>query len=189
MKTRTLARDELWELAADQHGLFTAQQAINHGVTREALKKLAQRGTVGRAAFGVYHFKKFPYSDRARYMLAVLWTRAPEAVLSHETALECYQVSDLISDKIHVTVRKDRRLRRTGGERYEIHYEDLTPKQVGWWEQVPAVTVAAAITQCIDYGTPTYLLRQALERSQQTGWITARQQDELTTMLEARNDG
>jgi predicted transcriptional regulator of viral defense system len=187
MATRALARDELWEIATLQHGYVTAQQALARGIAREVVNKLVHRGTLERAAFGVYRFPKYPYTDTARYMLAVLWTRAPEAALSHETALDVYAISDIIADKIHVTVGKHRRLRRVGGERYEVHYADLGARQIGWWEEVPTVTVATAIAQCIEDGTPTYLLRQALERGREHGRITGAERDDLAARLAARD--
>lgn len=182
-----MARDVLWEIATLQHGYVTAQQALAEGIEREALNKLVHRGTLERAAFGVYRFPKYPYTATARYMLAVLWTRAPEAALSHETALDVYAISDIIADKIHVTVAKHRRLRRAGGEGYEVHYQDLDTRQIGWWEEVPTVTAATAVAQCIQYGTPTYLLRQALERGRDHGRITEAERDELAARLAARD--
>lgn len=116
-----------------------------------------------------------------------LWTRAPEACLSHETALDAYGISDVNPNRIHVTVAKRRRLRRAGGEDYVIHYEDLAPGQIGWWQEIPTATPAAAVAQCIDVGTPTYLLRQALERGHAQGYLTTRQRDELAQALEARH--
>ncbi|MGH3276017.1 MAG: type IV toxin-antitoxin system AbiEi family antitoxin domain-containing protein [Streptosporangiaceae bacterium] len=104
----------------------TAQQAAEHGVARGAVQMLVHRGTLIRAAHGVYRFPRFPVSQYDPYMLAVLWTRVPEACLSHETALAAYEISDLNPWQIHVTVSRDRRLRRAGGDGYVIHYE-LTP--------------------------------------------------------------
>jgi predicted transcriptional regulator of viral defense system len=80
-------------------------------------------------------------------MLAVLWTRVPEAALSHETTLEAYDLSDINLNRIHVTVAKHRRFRRTGGDGYVVHYEDLDPQRIGWWEEIPMVTATAAIAQ------------------------------------------
>lgn len=187
MDTKRLARDELWDLAATQHGYVTTRQAASLGISKDALVMLAQRGTVDRAAFGVYRFPKYPYTDGDRHMLAVLWTRVPEAALSHETALDVYAISDINPKKYHVTVAKRRRLRRVDAEPYVIHYEDLDPTQIGWWEEVPTVKPATAIAQCIDYGTPTYLIRQALERGYQHGRIILDQQAELAAKLERRD--
>lgn len=187
MTRRRLAREELWETAATQHGFVTAQQAAAMGVGLETVKKLVQRGTLHRAAFGVYRFPNFPVAEADPYMLAVLWTRAPEAALSHETALDVYGISDVNPDRIHIVVGKYRRLRRTGGEVYAIHNEKLAPDQIAWWQEVPTVTVATAIAQCIDWGTPTYLLRQALQNGHDQGRLTTAERHDLAGSLEARS--
>lgn len=119
--------------------------------------------------------------------LAVLWARVPEAVLSHETALDCYGISDINPNRIHVTVGKQRRFRRSNPSNYIVHYEDLDAQQVGWWEEIPTVTPATAIRQCIAYGTPTYLLRQAIERGHAQGLLTTRDREALTQTLEVRH--
>lgn len=187
MSGTPLARDELWDLADAQHGFVTAQQATELGITKGALQMMVQRGTLNRAAFGVYRFPQYPVGEADQKMLAVLWTRVPEAALSHETALDSYGISDVNPHRIHVTVAKQRRLRRAGGDEYVIHYADLAAKQIGWWQEIPAVTPRTSIEQCIEYGTPTHLLRQAIERGHAQGYLTAAERDELTAALEARH--
>lgn len=187
MTAKPLARDELWEVATAQLGFVTAQQATDLGVGKHALQMLVQRGTLTRVAHGVYRFPQYPVSQYDRYMLAVLWTRAPEASLSHETALDGYGISDVNPNRIHVTVAKSRRLRRVGGDDYVIHHEDLAPAQIGWWQEIPTVTPATAIAQCIAYGTPTYLLRQAISKGHAQGYLKTTDRDELAHALEARH--
>ena len=83
-----------------------------------------------------------------------MWTRDPDAALSHDTARDAYELSDINPDRIHVTVpRRVRALgRRHAPAAYMVHYEGLTPAQRGWWEQIPTVTVPTAIDQCIASG-------------------------------------
>lgn len=183
-----LARDELWETATAQHGFVTARQVAGVGVSKQALQMLVHRGTLERSGHGVYRFPQYPVGEYDQLMLAVLWTRVPEAVLSHETALDAYGISDVNPNRIHVTVGKDRRLRRAGGEGYVVHYQDLGPKQVGWWQEIPTVTPVTSIAQCIAYGTPTYLLRQAIERGFAQGYLTTAKRDALGEALETRHD-
>lgn len=188
MTAKPLARDELWDVATAQHGFVTAQQAADLGIDKHALQMLVHRGTLTRVAHGVYRFPKFPVGQYDGHMLAVLWTRVPEACLSHETALDAYGISDVNPNRIHVTVAKQRRLRRTGGDDYVIHNEDLAPAQIGWWQEIPTVTPVTAIAQCIAYGTPTYLLRQAIERGHAQGHLKTAERDALAAALEARHD-
>ena len=188
MTGKALARDELWDLATTQHGFVTAQQATEIDIDKHALQMLVHRGTLERAAHGVYRFPQYPVGEHDNLMLAVLWTRVPEAALSHETALDVYGISDVNPNRIHLTVGKQRRFRRTGGHDYVVHYEDLAPRQVGWWQEIPTVTPVTAIGQCLTYGTPTYLLRQAIERGHAQGYLKATDRDELTEALETRHE-
>ncbi len=187
MTEGVLARDLLWEVAETQHGFVTSQQAAELAVSKGALQMLVHRGTLDRAAFGVYRFPRFPVSQYDPYMVAVLWTRAPEACLSHETALDAYEISDVNPNVIHVTIRAGRRLRRGVVEGYEIHHQDLAPAQIGWWQEIPTVTPVTAVEQCLAYGTPTYLLRQALERGHRQGYLTTADRERLEADLEARH--
>ncbi len=188
MTAKLLARHELWEIATTQRGFVTARQATEMGIDKHALQMLVHRGTLGRAAHGVYRFPQYPVGDHDNLMLAVLWTRVPEAALSHETALDAYGISDVNPNRIHLTVGKRRRFRRTGGDDYVVHYEDLAPKQIGWWQEIPTVTPATAIAQCLAFGTPTYLLRQAIERGHAQGYLTATERDELAAALETLHE-
>lgn len=186
MDHKPLARDELWDLAAAQHGFVTSRQATELGITKYALQMLVHRGTLNRVAHGVYRFPRYPVGQYNSLMLAVLWTRVPEAALSHETALDAYDISDINPNRIHLTVGKRRRLRRTDVDDYVIHYEDLNPEQIGWWQEIPTVSPATAIAQCIAYGTPTYLLRQAIDRGHAQGYLKAADRDALSDALEER---
>ncbi len=40
----------------------------------------------------------------------------------------------------------------------------------------------------VAYGTPTYLLRQAIERGHAQGYLKTAERDELATALEARHE-
>lgn len=180
-------RELLWETATVQHGFVTMRQAAAQGASKMAVQMLARRGTLERVAHGVYRFPQFPSSQYDPLMLAVLWTGCEEACLSHETALDVYGISDVNPNAIHVTVGKDRRLRRDNPEGYIVHYQNLNPAQIGWWQEIPTATPATAVAQCIVYGTPTYLLRQALERGHAQGYLTTAQTSQLTQALESRH--
>ena len=137
-------------------------------------------------ARGVYRVGQMPVTEHDGHMLAVLWTGFPEACLSHDTALDVWDISDILPDEIHITVAAHRRIERAIPSGYVIHHEDLLPGQVTWWESIPTVTASVAIRQCLDTGVPTYLIRQALERSARTGLVPADQREHLSSMLEAR---
>ena len=178
------AKNELWEIALGQHGYVTAKQAKDLGITQGAVTMLVQRGTLERAGYGIYRFSQIPVSQYDQYALAVLWTGIEGTVLSHETALDAYEICDINPFIIHLTVGKKYRVRRAGGDIYRVHYEDINDLDIGWWQEIPIVKPAKAIAQCLDYGTPTYLLVQAIERGYSKGHLRKSEHDVLLTMLE-----
>jgi len=179
--------EKLREIAIDQHGFVSVEQALDAGVTRAALSGLVRRKRLEHAATGVYRVPQVPYGQYDAFMLAVLWTGVPEAVTSHETALDLYEVSDINPTKIFVTVGKNRRIRRKGGEHYSVYYQDLRPNQTSWHEEIPTVTLPTAIEQCIESGVPTYLLKQAINNGYKTGLVTKDKEQELMAKIEIRN--
>jgi predicted transcriptional regulator of viral defense system len=178
--------DILRDIALDQYGYVTMAQAIGAGLSKSAVLMMAHRGRIDRIAHGVYRVPQVPATKYDRYMLAVLWTGAPEACLGYDTALEAYDVSDINPVSIHVIVARKRRIAKVGGEHYIIHRKDLEFGQTAWWEGIPIVTLPVAIEQCIRSGVPTYLIRQALERAPQTGALLPEDITRLTKLLEER---
>jgi len=181
--------DVLREIAMDQHGLVTTAQALEEGVTHDQLSKMVSRGRLTRVGHGVYQVPQVPATRYDNWAKAVLWTGAPEACLSHETALAAWEITDINPDRIHLLVGKNRRLRRAGGQRYVIHHHDLEPKQRTWFEQIPITSVPTTIEQCIDWGTPTYLIKQAFKRTEGTSWLLPADRDRLAQRLEDRDHG
>lgn len=179
--------ERLREVALDQHGFITTSQALEEDVSHAELSTMVSRDRIERAAHGVYRVPQVPETEYDQYQLAVLWTGALEACLSHDTALEAWGITDINPDRIHLSVARDRRLRRAGGERYIIHYEDLDPKQVTWWQGIRTVTAPTAIAQSIASGVPTYLIRQALERAGRTSLLPADERVHLAAELEERD--
>lgn len=179
--------ERLREVALDQHGFVTTAQALESGVSDASLAMMVRRDRLERVAHGVYRVSQVPVTQDEPFMLAVLWTGVPEACLSHETALAVRELSDINPTAIHVTVTRRRRIQRAGGEGYVLHREDLAPDQMTWWHQIPIVTIAVAISQCITSGVPTYLVRQAIEQASATGDLLHAERAALTDRLEARH--
>lgn len=178
----------LREIALDQHGFVTTEQALEAGITYASLSMLVKRGRLERVGHGVYRVPQIPATRYDRYMLAVLWTGVPEAALSHDTALDTYDVCDINPTSIHITVAKGRRIKRSGGEGYALHYSSLDRAQITWWEQIPVVTLTTAIEQCINSAVPDYLLIQAIENGRRLGLLTTDDETLLTLKLQERNE-
>jgi predicted transcriptional regulator of viral defense system len=179
--------ERLREVALDQHGFVTTAQALDEQVSHAELSTMVARDRLERAAHGVYRVPQVAETEYDQYQLAVLWTGVDEACLSHDTALWAWDITDINPDRIHLTVPRHRRLRRAGGERYVIHYEDLDARQVVWWQGIRTVSVPTAIAQGIASGVPTYLIRQALDRAGKTSLLPAVERERLNAELEGRD--
>jgi predicted transcriptional regulator of viral defense system len=178
-------REELWDVALNQYGYVTTADAKGLDIPVGELRRLEHRKKLVRAAQGVYRFKEYPVSPRGQLMQAVLWTRDPLAVLSHDTALDVYELSDINPNVIHVTIpRREKPIRRKDmPAEYVVHYQDLRPEQRYYWEQIPCVTVETAIDQEIAARARPDLIAQAIEQAEEEGHIdrktAARQRREL----------
>lgn len=179
--------DVLRDIALEQYGYVSTAQALDAGVTQASLSMLVKRKRLERVCYGVYRVPQIPSSHFNRFMLAVLWTGVPEAVLSHETALDMYEVCDVNPTIIHLTVAEHRRIKRSHGEGYQLHYQNLLSSQIGWREGIPAVTLLCAIEQCIASGVPSYLLKQAIDQGAKRGMLVADEPIQLRRLLEKRD--
>lgn len=92
------------------------------------LNALARRGQLERIAHGIYRVSLIPPSRLDQYMLAKLWPDR-RGRISHESALDLYEVSDVNGAKIHVTVPARYRTHREIPPLYALHWEDLEPQE------------------------------------------------------------
>jgi predicted transcriptional regulator of viral defense system len=170
---------ELAAVAAGQFGFITQEEASQRGFKRMTLVRMAERGQLERRSQGVYRLPLIPDGPLDAYMEATLWPRGAAGVLSHETALALYELSDVNPDKIHITVPKSHRVRRAIPAEYEIHREDLAPGDVASHEGIATVPPTVAIRQCHATHLGPALLAQAIDQGERNGRLTRRQADEL----------
>ena len=174
-------RTELWPIATTQYGFVTTQDARELGFSAVELAKLASREKLERVSHGLYRFPELPHTERDDYMRAVLATGAPDAILSHDTALLVHDLCDINPDIIHVNIGKTRVRRNIAG--VQLHSDHLSPRERSWWEGIPVVTVLAAIEQGIETKVPRHLLHQAIEAARARGQLTAGEMIELESNL------
>ena len=163
----------LYDIAEDNYGFVTVEEARQAGVRPQRLAEMARRGALHREGRALYRLDLFPPHELDSYRKATLWPYPVEGVLSHETALELYELSDVNPAKIHVTVPNGYRIRhREVPALYVLHHEDVDARDVTRHEGLPIVTPAKAIRQCHDAHLRHDLLRQALEDARRRGLVT-----------------
>ena len=181
--------DELAALAEDNDGLVTSEQARAEGFTDSVLARLVQRKRIERIARGVYRIPYFSPGQFSQYREAVLWAKAnrgPDPVaLSHETALAVYGISDANPASIHLTVPGTARLRRRTPRGVVVHHGDLSSADISIQEGIPLTTIDRTITDLLQSGGRTDLLKQAVSDARREGYITEADAARLRRRIES----
>lgn len=163
--------DQLYKTAEAQAGYFTATQARRAGFSHALLSYHVQTGLFERVHPGIYRLRRFPAS--AHEDLFVAWLRAgPHSVISHDSALALYELSDLLPDAIHVTVPRTASRRHSG---LRLHTNRLEPGDVTHYAGLPTTTVARTITDLAASGLSEELILQAVEEALRRGLTTTDQ--------------
>jgi predicted transcriptional regulator of viral defense system len=98
----------LFHAASTQMGYFTAVQARGCGFNPDLLIWHVKRGRYSRIRRGLYRLRDYPSSPREEIMAAWLSLRT-DAVVSHESALELFDLGTIIPRSVHLTVPRTRR--------------------------------------------------------------------------------
>jgi len=172
--------DGLYEIAENQVGYFTASQARDVGFSWERLSSNAKTGLFLRVARGVYRLSRFPGS--AYEDLFVAWLRTGRnAVISHESALSVYELTDVLPGDIHVIVPRTASRRRKG---IRQHTNQLAPDEITRREGLPVTTVARTIADVSISGLAEEQVQQAIRESLQRGLTS---QNELLSHADRRS--
>ncbi|NMC60148.1 MAG: hypothetical protein GYA51_12330 [Candidatus Methanofastidiosa archaeon] len=160
--------NELYKIAEAQGGYFTVTQAKSVGFSPQGLFSLKSNNRFKHITYGIYRITHYPSSEYEDIMIAVLKS-GPKAVVSHDTALAVYQLSDIMPAIIHLTIPKNR---FRGHKEIRYHTARITPKEITNFNGLPITTVERTITDVIRSGMDATLIRQAIEQAIQRGMIT-----------------
>ena len=105
----TIAKKNLYKIACQQQGYFTAKQAKKTGYSQKHHSYHVQFKNWIREMRGIYRLPYFPQEDEdAQLVLWYLWSRnrneKPQGVYSHETALRIHDLSDFMPSQLHMSV-------------------------------------------------------------------------------------
>lgn len=164
--------DAVFELGADNYGFVSQDQARGLGIPAQRLVVLEDRGLLERRRHGLYRVVALPVSPLDGFMEATLWPVGVQGVLSDETALELHGLSDVSPAKIHITVPRSHRTRRTVPAQYVIHRQDLDSGDVTSHEGIPIVTAARAIRDAHASHLGPALIRQAIDDGERLGKLS-----------------
>lgn len=160
---------QLYAIAERQAGYFSAPQARQAGFSKALLSHHVKSGRFLRLRRGVYrlaHFPEMPHAD-----LFIAWLAAGEkAVVSHESALLLYGLTDLLPTEIHLTVPRTAS-RRLPGVRFHTAY--LSPEEVTTRQGLPVTTVPRTLVDVLRSGVAEEWVRQAVQQALARGLVSA----------------
>jgi predicted transcriptional regulator of viral defense system len=180
------AFNQLADVAADQYGFVSQHDARQLGIRPMTLIRMSEHGALERRGHGLYRLRYFPTSPLDSYMEATLWPRGTRGVLSHETALALYEMSDINPTKIHITVPREHRIRREIPALYRIHHETLDDTEITFHEGIPIVTPAHAIRQSHTGHVSPALIGQAIDHGVSNGRLTRKEAARLRREIDVR---
>jgi predicted transcriptional regulator of viral defense system len=179
--TETGAPDHgaLYLAAEQQAGYFTAAQARQAGFSRSLLSYHVGRSRFVRVRPRVYRLAHFPASPHEDLFVASL-EAGPGAVLSHDSALALYGLSDLLPAQVHLTVPRTASRRRRG---IRLHTKRLSPQEVTRYEGLPVTTVQRTLVDVSAAGLADEQVQLAIRQAQRRGLIA---RDDLLALAARR---
>jgi len=163
-------RKNLYQVAANQQGYFTAKQAIFCGYSHRMQYYHREKGHWMEIERGVFRLTNYPASPHEDLVSWSLWSRnredRPQAVVSHETALTVHELGDIMPGRIHLTVPPAFRKKAPGG--CVIHKKVLSPEDIeereGFSITVPLKTIIDVAEGTISHEYLEQALRDAFNK-------------------------
>jgi len=160
--------NQLYHIAEDQGGYFTSAQAREAGFSWERLSNTCKTGKFQRVSRGIYrlaHFPSTPYED-----LFVAWLgTGPGSVVSHDSALMVYDITDVLPHEIHIIVPRTSSRRRKG---IKLHTNILAERDVTNREGLPITTVARTLADASASGLASEQVKLGIQQAVRRGMVT-----------------
>ena len=167
-------RSRLFDVAAGQAGYFTVEQAAESGYSRALLAYHAKAGSFVRVRRGLYRFREYPASSREHVLAAWLAVGKDNAVVSHESALEILDLSDVVPDAVHLTVPRSRRnLPSVVGAKIHTSSRPIGREDKTLREGIAVTSPARSILDAAESGTSPELIEAAVTDAVRRGLATA----------------
>jgi predicted transcriptional regulator of viral defense system len=180
-------RRELAQLASDRGGVFTARAARALGVTSSSLAYHSRTGTIERLCHGVYRLANFPSSSREP-LIAAAAALGKGAVVSHESALQLYNVSDVAPSRLHFTVPRARRYVTVPAADVDLHTttRPFAPGELIQHEGFSATSLVRSIIDAARAYTAPEQIVMAVREGLRSGLLTRRDLERAVQKAPAR---
>jgi len=169
-------RAQLFEIASEQSGYFTAEQARACGFSWALLSHHVKSGHFVRVRRGLYRFHEYPSSPREHVLAAWLAVGKEVTAVSHESALDILGLSDVIPDAVHLTVSRSRRnLPSIPGLKIHTTVRPLRPSDRAVRDGMVVTSATRSILDAAEAGTSPEQIEMAVQQAVERGLATAGQ--------------
>lgn len=173
----------LADIASASAGYFTNVEAKRCGFSRALLEHHDNTGRFIRVRRGVYRFRETPASAREDVISAWLAVGREAAVVSHESALDLHDLSDVIPSRVHLLLPRSRRyLRSPAGATLHTTTQPLDPAEVTVREGIRLTTATRTILDAAEAGAGPEQIERAIRQALDRGMTT-------TTLLREQAQG
>jgi len=162
-----LKLDTLYQIAEGQGGYFATRQARRVGFSRDQLSYRTKSGQLERIAHGIYRLRRFPASSYEDLFVALLRT-GPRSVISHESALGVYDLTDALPAQVHVTVPRTASRRREG---IRLHTKAIDASEITARDGLTVTTVPRTIADVAAAGLAEEFVIQAVHQAIDRGLV------------------
>jgi predicted transcriptional regulator of viral defense system len=177
----------LIDAASEQHGYFTVAQAHACGFSWRVLLHHVKRGRFLHIRRGLYRLRDYPSSPRDDVVAAWLAAGKGEAVISHESALDLLDLSDVTPESVHLTVPRARRgLNPPPGATVHTASRPLRPDEVTTVDGVRVTAAARSIVDAAHYGTGPEQIEMAVTQALERGLATPDELREQASVHDSR---
>ncbi len=169
-------RARLFEIASEQGGYFTAEQARACGYSWALLSHHVKNGRFVRVRRGLYRYREYPSSPREEVLAAWLTAGKQVAVVSHDSALDLLDLSDVIPDAAHLTVPRYRRnLPTLPGVRIHTTVRPLRPSDLTYRDGMVLTSATRTILDVAEAGTAPDQVELAVAQAVERGLTSPEQ--------------
>jgi predicted transcriptional regulator of viral defense system len=163
----------LFEIASEQGGYFTAEQARACRYSWALLSHHVKGGRFIRIRRGLYRYREYPSSPREDVLAAWLALGKEHAVVSHDSALDLLDLSDVIPDAAHLTVPRSRRnLPTLPGVKIHTTVRPLRPSDLTYRDGMVVTSATRTILDAAEAGTAPDQVEVAVDQAVERGLAT-----------------
>lgn len=123
---------------------------------------------------GIYSLKNFPSALRDQQDLVVAWLWSNQkGIISHETALQMHDLSDVFPSRVHITVPTGHPKNKKKPSGVSVHYSNIAEFEMQWVDSVPVTAIARTINDIAMDNGDAVQIEKAINQAIKRGLISA----------------